>query len=127
MNNIPTVKRGYSATKVSKLRAIGDTILVRDMNFEHRVTTSGIILPGDDAKDSGIRPRWGLIYAVGPRQKNPELVPGKWILVSHGRWTRGIEVEDDSGRFTIRRVDNDEILMVSDTPVTDDTMSDKVQ
>lgn len=123
---IPTVKRGYTASKVSKIQALGETVLVRDMNFEFRVTAAGIILPGDDGKDSGIRPRWCKIYSVGPEQKDPELVPGKYILVSHGRWTRGLDVEVDGEKFTIRKVDLKEILLVSDEPVEDETMSDKV-
>jgi co-chaperonin GroES (HSP10) len=124
--DIQPVKRGYNANKVSKLQPLGDSVLVRDMNFEHRVTTAGIIIPGDDGKNSGIRPRWAKIYAVGPLQTNPELQPGKYILVSHGRWTRGIEVDVDGERFTIRRVDLNDILLVSDEPVVDENMSDKV-
>lgn len=123
---IPSVKRGYSASKVSNIQAIGDNVLVRDMNFEHRVTTAGIILMADDGKNSGIRPRWCKIYAVGPEQQDPELVPGKYILISHGRWTRGLDVEVDGEKFTIRKVDLKEILLVSDEPVQDETMSDKV-
>ena len=123
---IPTVKRGYRSNQVSNIQPLGDNILVRDMNFEFRVTAAGIILPGDDGKDSGIRPRWCKIYAVGPDQQDPELVVGKYILVSHGRWTRGIDVEVDGEKFTIRKVDLKEILLVSDEPVQDDTLSDKV-
>ena len=52
--------------------------------------------------------------------------PGQWILVAHGRWTRGIEIEDDTGVHTIRRVDADDILLVSDEQPSDDTMSDAV-
>lgn len=124
-NNIPTVKRGYSATKIDQLQPLGKNILVRDMNFDQRVTDSGIIIPGDDGKDSGIRPRWAKIYAVGPEQTDPELQPGKYILISHGRWTRGIDIEVDSQRFAIRKVDLDEILLVSDEPVSDEYISDK--
>jgi len=48
-------------------------------------------------------------------------------LVSHGRWTRGIEIEDEDGvKFTIRKIDVKEILLVSDEPQNDDTISDKV-
>jgi co-chaperonin GroES (HSP10) len=110
----------------SDFHPIGEHVIVSDMNFEFRVTTAGIILPSDDKKSSGIRPRWAQIYAVGPDQTDPELTVGKYILVEHGRWTRGIEIEDETGKHTIRRVDTSAILLVSDEPVTDDTMSDKV-
>lgn len=123
--DIPKVKRGYEPNKVSALSALGDTVLVSDMNFEQRVTSSGIIIPGDDGKNSGIRPRWGKVYAIGPKQK--EVQVGQWILISHGRWTRGIDIINEKGeRNTIRKVDNNDILLVTDNPVIDDTMSDKV-
>jgi co-chaperonin GroES (HSP10) len=119
------VKPGYLKNKITKLVPLRDNVLVSDMNFEFRVTTAGIILPGDDAKNSGIRPRWGKIYAIGPEQK--ELQVGQWILIDHGRWTRGVNIEDEAGnKVTIRKVDNKDILLVSDEPVFDDTMSDKV-
>lgn len=127
--HIPKVKRNAMPTKVggNTVKPLNDNILVTEMNFEHRVTTAGIILPSDDGKDSGIRPRWAKIYAVGPEQKNPELVPGKYILISHGRWSRGIDIQLDNGeQATIRKVDLNEILLVSDEPVVDGTMSDKV-
>lgn len=119
------VKRGYEPNKVSGLTALGDNVLVSDMNFEQRVMSSGIIIPGDDGKNSGIRPRWGKVYAIGPKQK--DVIVGQWILIAHGRWTRGIDIINENGeKRTIRKIDNDDILIVSDQPVIDDTMSDKV-
>jgi hypothetical protein len=47
-------------------------------------------------------------------------------LVAHGRWTRGIEIEDDTGVHTIRRVDADDILLMSDEQPSDETMSDAI-
>lgn len=117
------MKYGYE--KISKINPLKDSVLVRDMNFEARTTSTGIILPGDDGKNSGIRPRWGKVYAIGPEQK--DISVNQWILVAHGRWTRGVRVEDQSGdQFTIRKVDNNDILLVSDDLVSDDTISDKV-
>ena len=50
------------------------------------------------------------------------------VCVAHGRWTRGIEIEDADGKRTIRRVDPDDILLVSDEPPgADDTLSAAVQ
>lgn len=110
----------------SQFKAIGDHVIVCDMNFEERITHGGIVLPNDDMKSAGIRPRWARIYAVGPDQKDPELVVGKWIWISHGRWTRGVDIEDEEGKKTIRRVDNNDILLASDEPVYDMTWSDKI-
>lgn len=129
MTNIHKVKRSALNTRVNGMTIVplNDNVLVSDMSFEQRVTSSGIILPGDDGKDSGIRPRWGKIYAVGPDQHDPELVPGKYILISHGRWTRGLDIELANGeKVTIRKVDLKEILLVSDDPIVDDTMGTKV-
>jgi len=122
------VKLAFEPHRFNKeqFKPLGEHVIVYDMTFDERITHSGIILPNDDMKSSGIRPRWAQIYAVGPDQTDPELVPGKWICVSHGRWTRGVDIEDETGKHTIRRVDINDILLVSDEPVYDLTMSDKV-
>jgi co-chaperonin GroES (HSP10) len=122
------VKLAFEPHRFNKdqFKPLGEHVIVYDMTFDERITHSGIILPNDDMKSSGIRPRWAQIYAVGPDQTDPELVPGKWICISHGRWTRGVDIEDETGKHTIRRVDINDILLVSDEPVDDLTMSDKV-
>jgi hypothetical protein len=52
---------------------------------------------------------------------------GQWICVAHGRWTRGLDIEDNGGTRTIRKVDPKDILLISDEQPDDDTMSDAVQ
>ncbi len=111
--------------KIRGLIPLKDHVLVTDMNFGQRTLSSGIIMLGDDAKTDGIRPRWAKVYAVGPDQK--DVVPGQWILIEHGRWTRGILVEIDNVEFTIRRVDPSNILLVSnEEPSADDVISTAV-
>ncbi len=111
--------------QVRKIRALHDSVIVEQMAFDQRQLSSGIILPNDNGKSSGIRPRWGKVYAVGKDHRDVQV--GQWILVAHGRWTRGIEIEDTEGVKTIRRIDPDDILMVSDhDPGIDDTMSDAI-
>lgn len=117
-------KSAYSPTKVGKLQPLGNTIIVSDMKFDIRLSTGGIILPNDDMKNSGIRPRWAKVYAIGPEQKDINV--GEYILISHGRWTRGVKIEDQDGEKTIRKVDPNDILLVSNEPMEDETMSDKV-
>lgn len=114
----------FEPHRIKKLKALHDHIIVCDMNFEARTTSSGIILPSDNAKSEGIRPRWGKVYAIGPEQKDIKV--GQWVCVAHGRWTRGIDITDDTGEYTIRRIDNDDVLLVSDTCPIDDTMSDAI-
>jgi co-chaperonin GroES (HSP10) len=112
--------------KKSQFKPIGAHIIVSDMSFDQRITHGGILLPNDDMKSSGIRPRWGQIYAVGAANTDSDIVEGKWVCVSHGRWTRGIDIEDETGKKTLRRVDPNDILMMSDEYVHDSTLSDKV-
>jgi co-chaperonin GroES (HSP10) len=122
------MKKAFEPHKITKanFKPIGSHVIVCDMSFDVRITNGGILLPNDDMKSAGIRPRWGKIYAVGPDQKDPELVEGKWVMISHGRWTRGIDIIDEEGEKTIRRVDINDILLVSDEYVNDMTFSDKV-
>lgn len=108
--------------QVKSLRALRDTVLVEDMNFGERQLSSGVLLLNDNGKADGIRPRWGKVYAIGPEQQ--DVSKGQWICVAHGRWTRGIDIEDEQGTRTIRRIDPADILLVSDEhPGHDDTVS----
>ena len=116
----------YAPHKVQSLRPLKDTVLVTDMVFKERKLNSGLILLNDNGTTAGIRPRWGRIYAIGPDQKDYSV--GDWICVAHGRWTRGVEIEDAEGTvITIRKVDPKDILLISDEQPSDDTMSDAVQ
>ena len=76
---------------IGRLVPLNNNVIVRDMDFGGRKLSSGILLLSDDGKADGIRPRWAQVYAVGPDQEDVE--PGQWILVEHGRWSRGLEVE----------------------------------
>jgi co-chaperonin GroES (HSP10) len=80
-----------NSIKVKELKPLHDNILVTEMNFTERFTSGGIVIVGDDGKASGIRPRWGKVYAVGPEQTDVSV--GQYVLVAHGRWTRGIKIE----------------------------------
>jgi len=110
--------------KQSQIHPLTNSVIVSEMIFDQRITSSGIILPNDNGTGSGIRPRWGQVYAIGPDQLDVKI--GQWICVAHGRWTRGIDIEDEDGKKTLRRIDPNDILLVSDTFVEDDTMSDAV-
>jgi hypothetical protein len=108
------MKAQYAPHKVEKqrLKALQNNVLVSDMVFDERISTGGILLLNDNGKGNGIRPRWGRVYAVGPEQKDVNV--GDWVLVAHGRWTRGLDLEDESGQLTIRKIDPNDILLVSD-------------
>lgn len=104
------------ASNINKIkgnvRAIGNRVLVTDMEFGEQITRGGIILTNDDGKTRGIYPRWGKVYAKGP-DNNDDYEVGEWVLVEHGRWTRGFDFETDDGDFTIRMVEAESILAYS--------------
>lgn len=111
--------------KFEKITPLGNTVLVSGMNFKERLSSGGIVLLGDDGKTSGIRPRWGQVYAIGPDQTDVKV--GDWIFVLHGRWTRGIEIEDNSGKITVRKVDPKDIVLTAEERPYDDTFSEAIQ
>ena len=110
--------------EIKSIKALHDNILVKDMHFGERFTSNGILLTGDDKTSTGIRPRWAEVYAVGDKQY--DVTVGQYVLVSHGRWTRGIKIEIDNDDMTLRRIDNDDILLVSNEIQSDDTFTDAV-
>jgi hypothetical protein len=110
---------------VKDIHAIKDHVIVTDMSFDSRTLSSGIIMLGDDGKTDGIRPRWAQVYRIGPDQQDVKV--GQWIMVEHGRWTRGIPIEIDGEEITVRRVDPACIIGVQDeAPESDDTISTAV-
>ena len=121
------MKLAFEPHKISKenFKTLSKHIIVSDMTFDERITTGGIVLLSDNGKSHGVRPRWAQIYALGSEISTNEMKVGQWICIAHGRWTRGIEIEDETGKKTLRRVDENDILLVSDEPVEDDYISDK--
>lgn len=120
------MKAAYSAHQINRdqLKPLNDSVIVSDMTFDERISSGGIVILNDNGKGTGIRPRWGQVYAVGPDQHDVKV--GEWILVAHGRWTRGIEIEDETGKRMLRRVDPKDIMIQSDEQPQDETFSDAV-
>jgi co-chaperonin GroES (HSP10) len=110
----------YDPKKITKFTALKNYVVVTDMNFKEKLSYGGIIIPHSDGKLEGVHARWGKVYAVGPTQQ--DVRPGQYVLVKHGRWTRGVEIEDPTGEKTIRRIDDADILLVSDEPMQDETI-----
>jgi co-chaperonin GroES (HSP10) len=108
----------FEPDKIKSFRALKNYVIVTEMNFEEKLSHGGIIIPSTDGKLEGIHARWGRVYAVGPTQQDVKV--GQYVCVSHGRWTRGLDIEDIDGKKTIRRIDTKDILLVSDTPVRDE-------
>ena len=108
-----------------KLRPLRNTVLVSDMGFEEQTTASGIVIQSDDGKSHGVKPRWARVWAIGPEQTEVKL--GEWIYIEHGRWTRGIKVEDNGEDIVIRRVDTDAILLQADEKPNDVYMAKGIE
>lgn len=96
-----------------KVRAVNNRVLVSDMFFGEQTTASGLIIKNDDGTTRGIYPRWAKVYGKGPKNTDPYEI-GQWILIEHGRWTRGFKVNDGTGEIELRMVDADCILMYAD-------------
>jgi len=112
-------------TDYRKITPTKDNILVADMDFGERISKGGILMIDDDKKAHGIRPRWCRVIAVGYKQQ--DVAPGEWLLVAHGRWTRGLDMTDEDGlTVTVRLVDPKEILMATDEMPLDDTIANTV-
>lgn len=110
----------FDPVKIKSIRAIKNHIIVSNMNFDQKISHGGIIIPTGDGKLEGVHPRWAQVYAIGPDQKDIQV--GQYVCVKHGRWTRGLDIQDDQGDHTIRRIDPDDILLISNEPMSDETI-----
>tara|TARA_B100002019_G_scaffold124877_1_gene107593 strand:+ start:11190 stop:11621 length:432 start_codon:yes stop_codon:yes gene_type:complete len=104
-------------TYKGKPRAVGNRVLVSDMYFGEQRTAGGLIINSDDGKVHGIRPRWGKVFSKGPRNKD-DYNEGDWILIEHGRWTRGMQVEFDDQKVELRMVESESVLAYQDEKPT---------
>jgi co-chaperonin GroES (HSP10) len=112
-------KRGYQFEIEidGEIRPLRNSVIVTEMDFSGRQLASGVILLGDDGKTDGIRPRWARVYAIGPEQQDVSV--GQWVLVEHGRWSRGLRIVKDGEEIVIRRADPNAIIFVTDTQPDD--------
>ena len=124
---------GKQYTVDSDITPLKKRVLVSDMQFGATKSKGGIIILDDDGTEAGIHPRWAKVYAVGDQQEDVKV--GQWVLVAHGRWSRGFIVEQDDGtEIEVRKIDIKEILAVSDEKPNDvyigeeiDTTPDKAK
>jgi co-chaperonin GroES (HSP10) len=101
-----------------KLSPVGNRVIVENMYFGEQKTKAGLIITNDDGNVRGIYPRWGQVYAKGPRNTDPYEV-GDWILIEHGRWTRSVNLDDGNGEKDLRMIETESILGWSKTKPED--------
>ena len=103
---------GKQYTVENDIKPLKKRVLVSDMHFGETKTKGGIILTDDDGSESGIHPRWGKVYAIGDQQEDVKV--GQWIMVSHGRWSRGFKIKKKGVELEVRMIDENDILLVSE-------------
>jgi co-chaperonin GroES (HSP10) len=91
------------------LKPIHDRVIVNNMHFGEQKTESGLIIGDDNGTTRGVYARWGQVYAKGDTNTDSYNI-GDWILVEHGRWTRGLNVDNGTGATEVRMVDPDAII-----------------
>jgi len=98
------------------IKAIGDNLLCTDGDFGDQVTETGILIKSIDKKSQGITSRWFKIFERGPDVDSVFEI-GKWVLVAYGRWTEGMELEDDrfeDGVAKVWKVEPESCLAIAD-------------
>jgi co-chaperonin GroES (HSP10) len=97
-----------------QIKPLHDKVLAIMIDGYGDITTDGgLIIRERDGETNSIRPRWFKVVAVGPEQE--DVCAGDKILVAHGRWSRGLDVDKtglDADRIFL--IDNDEIFGVDD-------------
>tara|TARA_B100000686_G_scaffold165250_1_gene172922 strand:- start:4800 stop:5195 length:396 start_codon:yes stop_codon:yes gene_type:complete len=91
---------------------IHDRVLVSDMEFGESKTKGGLIIGSDDGHTRGIKPRWCKVVSKGHKNKDT-YKKGDWILVEHGRWSRGFSFADENGKETVLRIVEAKAVMMT--------------
>lgn len=77
---------------MTDIRPLRDRVLGQmiDPPGTERTTQGGLIITENESSEDFVRPRWFLVTHVGPEQT--DIFPGQYVLVAHGRWSRGIDI-----------------------------------
>lgn len=98
------------------IRPLGNSVFFQ---FDDETTTfrfnnkskSGILIAGGDQSDVA---RWGKVTDVGPDVEH--VTVGDHVLIAKGKWTEGFDAGDKKRTW---KTDEDQIEMVSGSPVTE--------
>lgn len=108
-----------------RIQALPGRVLIKEMTRGERKVGS-IVLPDDNGKTAGVRARWAEVYSVG--EGVTDIAVGEWILVQHGRWSRGITIQsNETESLTVWQVDYPNgVLLASDKPQFETFASESV-
>jgi co-chaperonin GroES (HSP10) len=101
--------------EMKDIKPLRDNVLGRmiDIVGGERQTRGGIIITEDHSSSDFVRPRWFQVTHVGPKQE--DISVGQYVLVPHGRWSRGIDmVGSQREEDKIFLIDHDDVLGISD-------------
>ena len=104
---------GKQYTVDNDITPLKKRVLVSHMHFGETKSKGGIILMDDDGTAGGVHPRWAKVYAVGNQQEDVKV--GQWLMIAHGRWSRAFKVAKEGVELEVRMIDENDILLVSDT------------
>jgi hypothetical protein len=115
-----------------RCKALPNRVLVHNMQRGERMVGS-LVLLNDNGKEHGIRPRWAQVYDVGEGVN--EVKVGQWILIAHGRWTKGISLpkvenpqDKDADYDFIQQIEwPDGALLVSDEEPEDNLVMNSTE
>ncbi len=94
---------------MTKVKAFGERILGKMISPPglYKKSKSGLLVADKEMTTGAIKPRWFEITSVG--EKIDWCKEGDYILVDHGRWTRGVEIDGEK----VFMVDNKDCLAIS--------------
>lgn len=108
------MSKDYAEIVEGDIQPLKRSVLVEDIESSDEKVVNGIIIPNETGAERGIRPRWAKVYSVG--EEIDEIKVGEWVLIEHGKWTRGIKLNKQSEETIVRMVDINAILASSDEP-----------
>ena len=99
-----------------KVKAFGERVLgiMQNPPGSYKKSKSGLLIADEDMDPSGIKPRWFEVYSVG--EKIDWIKEGQYVYVAHGRWTRGMDIDD----VKLYMLDNKDCMLVSDEKPEED-------
>lgn len=93
-----------------EIRPLRGKLIGEILERGERKTAGGIIMMDDDGTSGGIRPRWFKIKFVN--NDTEEFIPGDYVLVEHGRWSRELHLEGSNTGMCC--IEEDSVLLKSD-------------